>query len=279
MISRKVIFKWKGLFLVHLADESVDVLLAVTSVTALNKVLELAGVETTSGVGELEGPQEVGGLLEVGADGVNLVDKILNADNTVLAKVLLDDLVVGERETLAVDLAVTALVDELTDGLEVGVTVGNVGVDDGEHLGSSLVQADKDTVVDLEKTQQLQDLAGLGSNLVDTFDTDNKDQLGLIRNVEGSGLAALAGKADLLALCIAVLLDVGLGTLEDDTTLLLVGLLSLLSLFAASGAGSLLALALLEEGLRHKDLVLGRNTVHMQGQYSLSGVKNIKIAE
>ena len=131
-------------------------------------MVELARVETTSGVGELEGPQEVGGLLEVGADGVDLVDKILNADDAVLAKVLLDDLVVGEGNALAVDLSVSALVDELTDGLEVGVTVGDIGVDDGEHLGGSLVQADKDTVVDLEKTQQLQDLAGLGSNLVDT---------------------------------------------------------------------------------------------------------------
>lgn len=118
-------------------------------------MVELARVETTVGVGELEGPQEVGGLLEVGADGVDLVDEILNADNAVLAKVLLDDLVVRERETLAVDLAVTTLVDELTDGLEVGVTVGDIGVDDGEHLSGSLVQADKDTIVDLEKTQQL----------------------------------------------------------------------------------------------------------------------------
>lgn len=56
------------------------------------------------------------------------------------------------------------------------------------------------------------------------LDTDNEDQLGLLGNVEGTGLAALASKADLLALSIAVLLDVRLGTLEDDTTLFLVGL-------------------------------------------------------
>lgn len=134
-------------------------------------MVELARVEATSGVGELEGPQEVGGLLEVGSNGVDLVDKILDADNAVLAKVLLDDLVVGEREALAVDLAVTTLVDKLADGLEVGVTVGNVRVDDGEHLRGSLVQTNEDTVVDLEKTQQLQNLARLGSNLVDTART------------------------------------------------------------------------------------------------------------
>jgi hypothetical protein len=60
--------------LVHLADEFIDELLAVTKVTALNEMLELAGTETTSGGRELEGPEEVGGLLEVGANGKDLVD-------------------------------------------------------------------------------------------------------------------------------------------------------------------------------------------------------------
>jgi len=35
------------------------------------------------------------------------------------------------------------------------------------------------------------------------------------------------GKSDLLALCVAVLLDVGLSTLEDGLALLLVGLVRL----------------------------------------------------
>jgi len=162
-------------YLIHLANESVDVLLTVTSVTTLDEVAELASVETTSRVGELEGPQEVGSLLEVGANSVDLVDKILNADNAVLAEVLLDDLVVREGDTLAVDLAVTTLVDELADGLQVGVTIGDVWVDDGEHLRGSLVQADENTIVDLEQTQQLEDLTWLRSDLVDTLDTDNED--------------------------------------------------------------------------------------------------------
>lgn len=131
-------------------------------------MLELAGAEATVGVGQLEGPQEVVGLLEVGANGVDLVDQILHADNAELAEVLLDDLVVGEGNTLLVDLAVTALVQELTDGLQVGVTVGDVGVDNGQHLLGGLGQADEGTAVDLEQTEELQDLAGLGGNLVDT---------------------------------------------------------------------------------------------------------------
>ena len=154
--------------LVHLADESVDVLLTVTSVTTLDEVLDLAGVEATVGVGELEGPEEVVGLLEVGANGVDLVDQVFHADNAVLAEVLLNDLVVGKGNALLVDLSVATLVDELTDGLEVGVTVGDEGVDNGQHLLGGLGETDEDTVVDLEQTEELQDLAGLRSDLVDT---------------------------------------------------------------------------------------------------------------
>ena len=187
-------------------------------------MLDLAGVEATSGVGELEGPEEVVGLLEVGADSVDLVDQVLHADNAVLAELLLDDLVVGERNTLGVDLTVTALVDKVTDGLEVGVTVGDVGVDDGQHLLGGLGETDEDTVVDLDQTEELQDLAGLRSDLVDTLDTHNEDKLGLVRDVEVALLTGDTTEADLLTLTIAVLLDVGLGTLEDSRALLLVGL-------------------------------------------------------
>ena len=45
--------------LVHLADELVDVRLPVAKVAALNEVLELPCPPATSGVGELEWPQEV----------------------------------------------------------------------------------------------------------------------------------------------------------------------------------------------------------------------------
>ena len=56
------------------------------------------------------------------------------------------------------------------------------------------------------------------------FDTDNKDKLGLLINEECAILLAGASQADLFALLITVLLDVALRTLEDNTTLLLVGL-------------------------------------------------------
>jgi len=131
-------------------------------------VLELSCAETTSWVAELEWPQKVGGLFEVGANSEDLVDQVLHADNAVLAEVLLDDGVVGKSNALLVDLSVSTLVDELADGLEVGVTVGNPWLDDLEHLEGGLGHANKDTVVDLEKAEELEDLAGLWCDLVDT---------------------------------------------------------------------------------------------------------------
>ena len=74
-----------------------------------------------SGVRELEWPEEVGRLLEVGAGGVDLVHEILDGEDVVLAEGLLNDGVVGEGDALLVDLAVAALVDKLTDRLQVGL--------------------------------------------------------------------------------------------------------------------------------------------------------------
>ena len=50
---------------------------------------ELTLVEAAGGRGELEWPEEVAGLLEVGANSVDLVNEVLNADDAELAKSLL----------------------------------------------------------------------------------------------------------------------------------------------------------------------------------------------
>lgn len=154
--------------LVHLSDQSVDVLFTITQIAALNEVLELSAVETTVGVGQLERPQEVAGLFEVGTNGEDLVNKIFHAYDSVLAKVLLDELIIGQRDTLLVDLPISTFVDELTDRLEVWVAVGDVWVYDRKHFLSSLGQTDENAIVDLEKAEQLENLSWLGSNLVDT---------------------------------------------------------------------------------------------------------------
>lgn len=103
------------------------------------------------------------------------MDKILNTEDVVLAEGGLDDLVVGEGDALLVDLSVSTLVDQLADGFEVGLAVCDVRLNEAEHLLGSTGDLDEDTVVDLEETEELHDLAGLGCNLVDTT-----------RNVRGS---------------------------------------------------------------------------------------------
>ena len=60
-------------------------------------------------------------LFEVGADGEDFVDKVLDGKDVVFSEYLLDHLVVGEGHSLFIDLSVTALVDQLADGLEVGL--------------------------------------------------------------------------------------------------------------------------------------------------------------
>ena len=132
---------------------------------------EFASAESSSWVAELEWPQEVGSLLEVGSDSIDLVDQILHTDDTVLAETTLNNGVVGKSNTLLLDLSVSALVDELTDGLQVGVSVGDPWLDNLEHLEGSLCHANENTIVDLEKTEELKDLSGLWCNLVDTKST------------------------------------------------------------------------------------------------------------
>jgi hypothetical protein len=154
-------------------------------------MFELSWAETTSGVAELEGPEEIGSLLEVGADSEDLVDQILHADNAILAEVGLNKSVVSESNALLVNLAITTLVDELSDGFEVGVSISNPGLNNLQHLEGGLCQTDEDAIVDLKETEKLEDLARLRCNFVDTvfvrrmlkssigqflpFDTDNED--------------------------------------------------------------------------------------------------------
>ncbi len=154
--------------LVHLPDELVDTLLTVAQVAALDEMLELPRPKPAGWVAQLERPQKVARLLEVRADSDDLMDQILHAHDPIFPQVILDDLVVGEGDALLVDLAVAALVDEGADGLEVRVAVGDVGLDDLEHFRGGFGEADEDAVVDLEEAQELEDLAGFGSDFVDT---------------------------------------------------------------------------------------------------------------
>jgi len=76
-------------------------------------------------------------------------------------------------------------------------------------------ELNKDSVVKLAETQQLQDLANLGADTVDTSDSDDNGDLCFIGNVEGTTVASNAFEANFVGFKTFVLSGVLLGTFED----------------------------------------------------------------
>ena len=89
--------------LVHSSDQVVDLVLTVAKVTTLNKVIGDTSV-TTIWCREFESPQEVIGALEVGSNGEDLMDQVLDGLETNVADVLLNNGIVVQSNALAIDL-------------------------------------------------------------------------------------------------------------------------------------------------------------------------------
>jgi len=158
------------------------------------KQLGLAG-ESTAGVGELEWPQEVVGLLEVGTDGVNFVDEVGSALDSGALESLSNNSVGGDRNALLVDLSESTFVDKILDGGASGVAVSDVRFDQSEHSDGGFVQLHESAVVKLTKTKELHDFLGLGRNSNDTANSDDQAQFGFGRDEESTvdlGLSAVA---------------------------------------------------------------------------------------
>jgi len=210
------------------------------------------GLEAALGGRELEGGQEIVGFLEVGSDGVDLVDEVFDAGDAELAEGVVDLAIVIEVEALLVDAAVTTLVHKLAHGVHGGVAVGDVGLDETQHHQRATVDLDEDTVVHLAKTEELHDLLGLRGDLVDTGEADGEDELGFGLDEEVTLLMGLAAKVDEVGLLTLVLLvvlgEVLLGELAEGLVLALDLGASLSLLLQELGiAGSLLLLALGED--------------------------------
>ena len=128
---------------------------------------------------ELEGPEEVVAFLEGGSDSPEFVDEVLHARNALGAELAVDDGVVGESNAALIDLSVATLVDEAADGVAAGVAVGDVWLDNADHVDGGLVELDEDSVVELSQTEELHDLLALGVQLVDTVKVKRDKQLTL----------------------------------------------------------------------------------------------------
>jgi len=102
----------------------------------------------------------------------------------------------------------------------------------------------------MEQAEELEDLLRLGSNLVDTLQSNDKVDLWLGGDVELARVLCRPSEPDLLALLLLVLVHVLLGTLEDHLALGLVGSLALLGGRELGLTGGRDILAPLEDGLR-----------------------------
>ena len=213
---------------------------------------ELAG-EPTIGRRELEGNEELIHNLELVPNGVNLVNNVLHADDVVLPKRVLDDGVVGDGLPLVVDVHEPTLVDELTNRLQVGVSVGNVRLHKTKHLDGGLVQTNKGAVVHLTKTEELEDLPGLGVDSINTTDANHESQLGLRLTVEVASFLGLAAEEDLVALKLVVLPRVLLSTLEVLTAVGCVARSQLQDAGSVSSFELLDGFAFLQSGLRNRN--------------------------
>jgi hypothetical protein len=153
----------------HSVNQFVDELLSVTvGSETLGERVSLLLISSEWGV-ELDWPQEVVCDLEVWSTGDDLVDEILNAVDTFISEDSSNDTVIGEWNSSSVNLTVTSLVDELLDGLSRWVSVGDEWLDHLEHVSGGFVNLDKDSVMDLSQSEELQDLLWLWGKLVDTI--------------------------------------------------------------------------------------------------------------
>ena len=88
------------------------------------------------------------------------------------------DCVVGlQGNSLLVDLSVTSLEDESSDGVSGWVSVGDVGFNSSEHIDGSLIDSDEDTVMELSQSEESHDSDDLRVEFVNTSDSNNKGEL------------------------------------------------------------------------------------------------------
>ena len=128
---------------------------------------------------------------------------------------LIDDLVVGKRDSLLVDLSISSLQNQFSDDFAWRVSKGDVWLNATEQVRGSLVDSDKDSVMDLSEPEQPQDSKDLRVELVDTSDSNDEGNSWMSRHVDLScQFCASSCRSFLLVGCLVLGL-IFLSLLED----------------------------------------------------------------
>jgi len=138
----------------HSSNQSVDFFFSISPISTFLEGVSFVAESALRGV-ELEGPEEVVGLLKVRAAGDEFLDKVLNRSNTESAQTSFNDFVGSEGDSLLVDFSVTSLVDQIVDDLFGGITESNIRLNFLKHIQSGSVYSDQSGVVDLSESEQL----------------------------------------------------------------------------------------------------------------------------
>jgi len=118
-----------------------------------------------------------------------------------------------------VDFTKSTFIDKFSDRLLVWIPPSNVRLTDSQHINSSLIKFDENSIVDLSESEKLQSFANLWVDLVDTTNSDDKCQLWFRWDIEISFITGLSAHADLVTLLLSVLLHVLFSPLEDFDSL------------------------------------------------------------
>lgn len=127
---------------------------------------------------------------------------------------MLDDSVVGEGDSSSVNSNESSLVDQLSDGGDRRISVGDVWFDLSEHVGGGLVNTDESGVVDLSDSQETEDSDNIRVQFSGSSDSDDSVDLWLIWDVERSGSLGSSLSIDVLLDLLLVFLLIGLGLLD-----------------------------------------------------------------
>jgi hypothetical protein len=155
------------IILIHSLSKLVDALFSVTGISSFDKVLNNR-TESTSRRVEVEGPQKSVNSGKVRSHSGDFVDDIFNANNSEFSEVLFNDMVVQNGNSLTIHFNGSSFVDEFANSFQVGVSPGNVRLNEFKHVQGCFVQLDKNCVVDLSQSHELQDFSGFGVHLIDT---------------------------------------------------------------------------------------------------------------
>ena len=83
----------------HLSQQLVNSLLSITSITTLDKMLEFSRPPSTGRITQLERPQKVVRLLEIGSNRENLMNQILHTLDPLFPQSLSNEGIIRQGDT------------------------------------------------------------------------------------------------------------------------------------------------------------------------------------